>query len=219
MDRLRGASLVDAAQAELVRRIERGDFVEGDRLVIDRLAKEFGTSLVPVREALARMHVQRILAFEPNKGYSVAPAPGEAEVGQLFDARLVIETGALELVLERLGEETLSHLTEVNARIRSRTFRPLLDDYRRFTALNADFHRTMIEATGNALVLEAYENLGYHQRIARTLSGGGVHDIELIVTEHDEIVEALATRDPERSRRALRTHIMDSRDRYIARHG
>src|SRR5438128_1842602 len=99
---LRRTSLVELAHDELHRRITNGTLAEGDRLVIDQLAREFGTSLIPVREALARLRAERLVTFEPNKGYRVAPAPDAVEIERLFESRIILEIGALERGIARV---------------------------------------------------------------------------------------------------------------------
>src|SRR5882757_960144 len=103
-------SLVDFAHDELHRLITDGDLAEGERIVIDRFAKQFGTSLIPIREALARLHAEGLATFERNKGYRVAARPTMAELERLFEARLVIELGAAELALKRASRAVLDDL-------------------------------------------------------------------------------------------------------------
>ena len=87
-------SLVDLAHDELHRLITDGGLGDGERIVIDQFAKILGTSLIPVREALARLHAEGLVTFERNKGYRVALRPTHDQLRQLFEARLVIETSA-----------------------------------------------------------------------------------------------------------------------------
>lgn len=217
MAHLRVTSLVERAQEELSRRIDEGEFREGDRLVIDRLAREFGTSLVPIREALARMHMQRILNFEPNKGYSVAALPSSGEVGDLLDARLALELGALELSASKIDSTEIARLQTLNDEMRDRRFAASIAGYGEFAKLNAEFHTRLVKAAANPLLTEAYENLGYHQRIARTVQGEGVQDIALLVAEHQKIIDALSRSNLTACRNALRSHILDAKQRILDR--
>ena len=54
-EQLQKPSLVDQIYEALFERITSGVLTTGERLVIDRLARDFGVSLIPVREALARL--------------------------------------------------------------------------------------------------------------------------------------------------------------------
>ena len=81
-------SLADLAYTQLLEGIASGHFKESDRIVIDTVAEELGMSRIPVREALARLHAQRLLEYERNKGYTVLP---KDDYTVLFQARLIIE--------------------------------------------------------------------------------------------------------------------------------
>jgi DNA-binding GntR family transcriptional regulator len=123
-------SLVDLAYDELHRLITDGGLVEGERIVIDQFAKILGTSLIPVREALARLHAEGLVTFERNKGYRVALRPTHAQIRQLFEARLVIETGAAALADERCDRKSLDHLKAINRLIASGSYGTTFQEFR-----------------------------------------------------------------------------------------
>jgi benzoate/toluate 1,2-dioxygenase reductase subunit len=156
------------------------------------------------------------VVYEPNKGFRVAPAPDAEEIAHLFEARLVLELGALEVGLGRLTAAELSELREINDRIRAQTYGSSFEDFQGFIADNARFHEILVGLAGNPLVTDAYHRLGYHERIPLTLHGRGVQDVGRIVTEHDAIIAALAEGSLERARGALKAHILDAYERLPA---
>ena len=203
-------SLVDQAEEEISRLIDTGAFEAGERLSIARVAKQFGTSVVPIREAMARLHSRKVLSFEPNKGYAVAPPLGEAEIERMVDARLALELGALDVGFKRLTAGSVAGLRAINDEIRAREFSATVDDYRAFVKLNERFHMRLVGIADNGFLTDAYEAIGYHKRIARALRERGVHDIASLIAEHDAIIAALDAGDREASRDRLRAHITDS---------
>ncbi len=207
---LRRSNLVALAHDEIHRRIMVGELREGVKIVLGDLAREFGTSMIPLREALARLSAERLVTYEPNKGFRVAPAPDAAEIAHLFEARLVMELGALELGLARVTQAVITELTAINDRIRAQTYGASFSDFQSFITENATFHEILIGLTGNPLVLDAYRRLGYHERIPLTLHGRGVQDVARIITEHDAIIAALAEGSLEAARAALKAHILDA---------
>lgn len=211
----RRRSLVDLAHEELHKRITDGELAEGQRLVIDQLAAEFGTSLIPVREALARLHAERLVTFEANKGYRVAPAPDQLELRQMFDARLIIEIGSLERSIDSLTPDLIKELEAINRQMPKAVHGTTYAGYVEFVALNARFHETIVRLSGNDFIVEAYGRLGYHQRITQTLHGRGVPDIGNIVAEHDVIIDALKRRSLDDARAALRDHILGAAERLF----
>lgn len=204
---LKRTNLVDLIHDELHRRITDGLLPIGQRIVIDQLAVEFGTSLIPVREALARLHAERLVLHEPNKGYRIAPAPDLDEMQQLFDARLIIEVGSLEHGFDKLSGRTIKELTAINDRIAAGSYGTDFASFRSFLDLNAQFHQVIVALAGNPFIDDAYRKLGYHQRVAQTLSGRGPDDVTKIVEEHAAIIAALAARSLDEARAALRLHI------------
>jgi len=205
---LRGRSLVDLAHAEIHKRIANGEIREGERLVIDALAREFGTSLIPVREALARLHAERLVSFEANKGYRAAAPPDALELRQLFDARLILEVGALETAIPLVDAPLLDALRDINEEMRTGTYGTTFEGYAAFVMLNARFHERLVSLSGNPFIIDAYRALAYHQRIMQTLHGRGVPDIGRLVAEHDAIIAALDRRTMEAARAAIREHII-----------
>lgn len=210
---LRSASLADLAHEELHRRIADGALAEDERLVIDRLAREFGTSLNPVREALARLHAERLVTFERNKGYRVAPKPSPLELQQLFEARLILETGAVEEGLRHVTETALAELEAINREIARRRYGKTFEGFHEFVRFNERFHVLLVGLCRNPFIIEAYNHLGYHQRIMHSHHGRGVPDIDRIVGEHEAIIQSLRRADPEAMREAIRGHILGGAQR------
>lgn len=209
----RRRSLVDLAHEELHKRITDGELAVGQRLVIDQLAEEFGTSLIPVREALARLNAERLVTFEANKGYRVAPAPDQLELRQMFDARLMLEIGSLESGIASLTPELITELEEINRQIPKSVSGTTFEGYAEFVALNARFHDAIVNLSGNKFIIDAHRRLGYHQRITQALHGRGVPDLGKIVNEHKLIIAALRRRSIDDARLALRNHILGAANR------
>lgn len=210
---LRKSNLVTLAHNEIHRRIMVGELREGEKIVLRELADDFGTSMIPLREALARLTAERLVTYEPNKGFRVAPAPDDEEIAYLFEARLVMELGALEIGMDAVTPEIVASLKEINDQIRSQNFGASFNDFKGFISDNARFHAILIGLTGNPLVIDAYQRLGYHERIPLTLHGRGVQDAERIISEHDRIIAALEAHSLDRARAALKAHILDAYER------
>jgi DNA-binding GntR family transcriptional regulator len=206
---LRARSLVDLAHEEIHKRITNGVLKQGDRLVIDAIAREFGTSLIPVREALARLHAERLLSFEANKGYRVAAPPDEMELRHLFDARLILEVGALETAFPLIDAALIGELRQINEQMRAGKYGKNFEGYAAFVQLNAMFHEQVVGLSGNPFIIDAYRQLAYHQRIMQTLHGRGVPDLGKLVAEHDAIIDALEKGSCATARGAIRQHILD----------
>jgi len=214
MTKLHAASLVDLAREEVERRIYEGELAEGKRIVIDQLARELGISAVPLREALARLHAQKLVKFEPNRGYSVLPPPDAKEMAALFDIRLAFEAGALELLELPQPEARLAPLRRINDKLRVSTDIGTPNGYRDFAKLNLQFHKGILALADAPGLLAAYENLGYHQLVQRMLHTETRTELDLIACQHDAILTALASNSRDAARTALVEHIRTGKMKF-----
>jgi DNA-binding GntR family transcriptional regulator len=69
-------------------------WLPGQQLNIDRLAREYNVSITPVREALARLAADKLVVATQHRGYTVAPPPSTARMAELFAVRLLLEPPA-----------------------------------------------------------------------------------------------------------------------------
>lgn len=207
-----GRSLVDRIHDELHRLITEGELEDGARLVIDRLAIEFGTSLIPVREALARLKAEGLIAMEHNKGYRVAPPPSTEQLRWLFEARVVIETGAVDIALARGEQLDLKELRAINKQIAEGTYGSTFNAFRDFVSLNERFHVKLVALAANEVLNTSYQRMGYHQQITRPIFGHGVGDIKRIVEEHNRIIEAVEQGSKVGARKAITAHVLGGFD-------
>ena len=138
---------------ELRRALINGRFDPGQALTLHELAASLNTSAMPVREALARLVSEQALEAASNRSVRVPPVDAR-RLGDLLQARRVIEGTALELASARLTDEDFSALRAANedyARIASRRGRQSLD-----AAIEANlaFHFRLYGACGSPVLHE-----------------------------------------------------------------
>ncbi|HMD29157.1 MAG TPA: GntR family transcriptional regulator [Steroidobacteraceae bacterium] len=75
-------------------RILAGTYAPGAALRQDILASEFGTSKIPVREALVQLQSEGLVDIFPNRGFQVRPL-ASAELQEVFSLRLRVEPAAV----------------------------------------------------------------------------------------------------------------------------
>ena len=90
-------------------RLMRGGFEPGQKLKIAELSEAFGTSSMPVREALNRLAVERALETLPSRTVRV-PALSRAALEDLREARFAIEGLAIARAAAHMSAETLATL-------------------------------------------------------------------------------------------------------------
>lgn len=182
-------------------------------LAIDRLAKSLSVSPTPVREALARLEHTGLVSRVANRGYRVAPPMSPRQMSELVDARLVLETGALERAMnyrEKLLPD-LESAFEAHANAAAElTFGDSLRDISRVRAYyTADwsFHQTILDTCGNRYISRAVNDMSFHLHRMRQTIGDQVTDAPQALEEHRRILDAVRYGDTVRAIDALSTHL------------
>lgn len=199
----------------LLERIVTGTAKPGSRLVIDQIARELEISLIPVREALARLGAEGLVEYRLNHGYRVTPSPTAQSYREIFIARLALETGAVRYAPAPVDADRLLRLREINEQIGrlrpGRSYR----GFHRFVELNDAFHLTLVELSRNKALLDLYSKLAYGSRTIRRLQGRGVPDLAQNVREHNEIIDALHQHDLRKAAEAAEHHILAGMERFL----
>jgi DNA-binding GntR family transcriptional regulator len=187
----------------------------GEKINIEQLAKEFNTSAIPIREALSRLHSEKLVILEPYKGYRVSGILDEKKMADMLESRILIETHSVRNIIRfnyvSVAEE-LSVLTEQISAIKTgSSYKEVLE----FNQLDRLFHYSMVNAGGNLFLSEAYDGMHGHLHIARFYHIRGEVDQRETVVEHREIIEAIRTRDVYRAELAITHHIQDAKNRLL----
>ena len=134
---------------DLIRaRIVDGSYGPGYRLVLEQLAREFGFSPVPVREAIRRLEAEGYVEFIRNIGARVAHLDTEA-YGQAMQALALVEGYATALAAPLMRPADIARAREANHRMAEalHAFDPA-----GFTALNHEFHEIILDRCPNTYV-------------------------------------------------------------------
>ena len=184
----------------ILQRIIDGQYPPGHRLKELQLAREFNTSQAPVREALRELEATGVIESEPHRGSRVRTV-SERELGEAYQVRAVLEQLAGELAAGQFsGREAL--LQRQSDKIRRAYEKGSAEEYARH---DLAFHRMIVEAAGNQVLLENWDGLHFYIRM-RLFLGHGTPDLQSTLDLHDEIVRALIEGKPKLAGRLLRTH-------------
>ncbi len=185
----------------LLQRIVRGELQPGERLVETRIAQELGTSQAPVREALRDLELLRLVESEPFRGARVR-AFGEAELIEIYPVRAVLEELAAKEAAGRLDGDVSLLEQEVDA-MRAAAKR---GDLHALVQHDFAFHRRIVEAAGNAVLLQSWKGLGVEGRITLTIYGTHVEPAEAAEL-HVPILEAIRSGNAQLAGREARKHV------------
>lgn len=196
-----GELLSTTVKRLLLDRILSGEYEPGARIVELQLAKEFGTSQSPIREALRDLAGLGIVTIHPRRGARVR-VPTAKELSDVSVVRSELDALAARLAVDVMSAE---ELTKLSALLAEMTASAEKHDYRRLASADAQFHATIAAASGNSAVARVFEQLEPFARTFITFSLPNV-DVSGILHEHAEIMAALQARDGERASTAAREH-------------
>ncbi|MEV7190077.1 GntR family transcriptional regulator [Kitasatospora sp. NPDC093102] len=199
-------SLRDLVYLRLRERIIEGEYPAGRRLVERELADTMDVSRVPVREAMQRLETEGFLTVQARKGAVVAEF-GPAEAEHFFAVREPLEALAASLAAQHATPAGLKNLERILARTRRAAEAGRL---RETVGLNADFHRAIVELSGNPLLQDMMAPLdGRLRRLFRLTTGP--ESGTPMCTEHEQLLAAIRARDPRTAADLARRHVAGTR--------
>jgi len=183
--------------------ILKGELEPGERLMEIRLAKKLGVSRTPIREAIRKLELEGLVIMIPRRGAEVAGIT-EKSLRDVLEVRRCLEELAVELAVARMNEEDVKRLEE--ARIE---FREALktDDMIRIAQADERFHDVIFAGTYNDKLVSLLNNLRdqmYRYRLEYIKDKG---KRQILLIEHENILNAVKTRNLELGKRAMREHI------------
>ncbi|GGE05916.1 GntR family transcriptional regulator [Aureimonas endophytica] len=167
------------------------------------LARDLQLSRTPIREALNRLASEGFVTFSPNRGFFFRGLDIE-DLIDLFEMRMIVETGAFALLCERADAEGLARLeafwTEAKHRYAARDADEILD-------LDEKFHILLAELSGNPEIVRVLTALNARIRFIRRVQIEHDPLMSSLVEDHSAIVAAALARDGAGGIEILRRHI------------
>lgn len=199
-------AISDRVYAVLRSRIIDLEFEPGARLQIERISAEFDVSPSPVREALNRLAAEGLVSVQAYRGFRVSDLLDRNELKQLLEAREAIEVAAAREAALRSETAIIDELDALVARMDALASQPELD-VKEFNATDASFHRTIVQASGNRFLVQAFDSLHSHVQIARHFQGRSVAEARLSNEEHGRLLDALRHDDADRVGLEVAAHL------------
>ncbi|MGW4868680.1 GntR family transcriptional regulator [Streptomyces chartreusis] len=185
--------------ATLRQDIIAGRLLPGDRLVERELADRFGVSRVPVREAIRALVAEGFVHFETPRR-TVVRRLSPADVKELFELREALEVYAAGLAASRATPEDLADLREL---LRAAASATEAGDAEKITDVNTRFHDRILAMAGNSLLTSVMEPVDGRLRWLTRQN----EEWPQLLTEHQDLYEAIASGDPDRARSHTLTHV------------
>ena len=205
--------------SDILNRIIEGEYKEGERLPTEHmLAERFATSRPTVREALAQLRADGIIATRHGSGTTVmrrpdpdvrrfAPLETLSDIRRCYEYRVVVESGAASLAAQKAEDEDIAAIRREWDNLQT-----IIETSGIGAKDDFAFHMAVARASKNQFFITALsgiqEQMVFSMNLSRNLSL--VKSIErqrLVQQEHLEVLEAIQARDAERASAAMRAHL------------
>ena len=201
-------SLDEILYEHIVESLINGDYEMGQNLTLDELAHRFEVSRTPVVQAVKLLANDGILQIMGN-GRIYVPEYDQEHVRQMCEVRQMVEGHALERFMSGLGlsaETVLAQLnrySEEGVRLTGSSFSP-----KEFAMLDRRFHRLLVEASGNRILLETYDRVQGRFLVSNyLLCPWRLRDFSGTARDHVRLVESIRSGDITRAQHCLQQHI------------
>jgi DNA-binding GntR family transcriptional regulator len=174
------------------------------RLDERRLARDFGISRTPVREAMAQLEREGFVRAVPRRGIYVVRKT-KTEVIEMISAWAALESMAARLITEHASDDDIASLRRMFATFENGKVRAHLDEY---SEVNIEFHQTIIRMSGNSVLISLAENLFTHMRMIRMKTIGEQDRADRSIRDHMHIIEALEARATTHAEALVRDHAL-----------
>jgi DNA-binding GntR family transcriptional regulator len=189
----------DMVAAMLREMILVGELRPAEHLKQRELASRFGVSETPVREALRRLQAEGLITVDVHRGATVAEAH-QGATAENFQIRAALESLGASLAACRITDAELKELEELNARMKDPS------SPEGYVALNRTFHFRVYECARSPLLLALmrllWQSMPRGPQVARSEGES--------TSQHDDLLKALAARDPVATADVMRLHILQA---------
>ena len=187
-----------------------GEFKPGERMVEAKVAKSFGVSITPVREAFSELEKQGLLRVFPYCGTYVTILTKES-AQELISVRQQLEKLAAKLAYANLKSEDAEYLQQLCVMADTST---AAGEYLASVEYDVQFHEFFFEKAGNSLLLELWnilkERVTFFQSVTRPNCSAVITQL---VDRHGKIVKAVREMDLNALLTALDDHLESSMKR------
>jgi DNA-binding GntR family transcriptional regulator len=210
-------SASSTAYSRITQLIHR-DIVDGHlapqlRLKVSDLARRYGVSPSPVREALQQLQAEGLVLLLPNRGAVVRGIDGQ-EFVHMMHVRAAIEGVQARICAAVADKKLLTEISYAAARFSEAIEAGDRDGWFEW---NRKFHLTINGADGSTIALEVVERVNSVMAAFRRTWAPGLQRRRLAAREHDAIVSAIRAHDADRAEQAARLHVLNSLADIIAR--
>lgn len=191
---------------ELKDAIISGELDQGSKITEDGLAKQYGISRGPLREAIRRLEAIRLLVRIPRAGMRVVTLTSEI-MEEIYTVREALEGMSARLAATKMSDKDIESLSSLLDKHQNSIDKSQGTKYFQREG-NLDFHYRIAKASNNQWLIDLLSSELYQLlRMCRQRSGQTPARPSKAIQEHRQIVEAIRERDAELAELLMRRHI------------
>ncbi len=197
IDKISNKTLREKVYDQLRKKIISAEIVPGQVMTLQGLANKFGTSLMPVREALWQLESEKVIVIENNRGIRVNTLTAK-EMEEALRIRLILESIAAERSCERRPESALQKIKHLLDRMEASIQRP-----KSYFALNSLFHFAIYSYADSPMLLQIIDSLWARigpYLLIKALKGG---DFSISLKWHRGMFEAFVEKNEKKIKECL----------------
>lgn len=149
-------SIPDIITNDIRERILNGDLTEGTTIRQEAVAKEYGVSRIPVREALKKLHSEGLVELGTYRGAKVT-CHSLNEIEEIFDLRIMLEVDLFRRAIPRMSADDIK-TCEAILDAMEKSYES--DDVDRWGGLNYDYHAALYAPAERKLTTNFLQKIG-----------------------------------------------------------
>lgn len=202
------AGLHQQVATRLRQMLVEGAIAPGAKLNERELCELLQVSRTPLREAIKMLAAEGLVELLPHRG-AIAVSLDEQAVRDTFELMAGLEAMSGELAAQRITDDELAELRAMHYEMLAAYTRRDLSNYYR---LNAQVHRAINAAAKNPVLSATYDRINARLQALRFRSNQDGAKWKAAMREHEQMIEALAARDPAAMRKVLASHLKNKLD-------
>lgn len=204
-------SLSNEVEIKIKKIIFSGELPPRSHLNIDDLARKFECSKTPVREALKKLVAENLAVYVPKSGYFIKSLTMQEYIKR-YEMQELLEIYMIKKMTEMPKHIDFKKLNQINQNIASLIEANMLT----FVGDENDvFHITLYEKYQNDYIFDTLKRIWAEVRIQRNLMFIYPQFTDVIVKEHQAIIDALRRGDANDAEKIMRQHYASGREAIL----
>jgi len=211
--------LAVTAYETIVRKIICLEYQPSQHLEENQLVEDLGIGRTPIREALVRLHGEKMVESHPKRGVIVRPITLQ-NTKAMFESMNIIEISLVDIVINKDCSNFIEKMKTTNKAVQEAI---VANDVFELVEANHDFHMNFARCSQNEFLIRTVGDIRTEAKRLSYLSYDNIIDpkkpiethYESVFKEHEQIICALAKKDGTELKRLIKDHIQTFRQRII----